>query len=83
MSNENKYPYERYKEKDVLRKKRNKVENWLKKNQRFINFTGIEKEISAPKGLVQKFIKYDKRVNDKWIEPLHGVVKEITSLKLK
>lgn len=62
---------------------RKRVERWLMKNQRFINITGIEKEISAPKGLVQKFIKYDKRINDKWITPLHGVIKEITSLSLK
>lgn len=62
---------------------RKRVERWLMKNQRFINITGIEKEITAPKGLVQKFIKYDKRINDKWIAPLHGVIKEITSLNLK
>jgi len=62
---------------------RKRVERWLMKNQRFINITGIEKEITAPKGLVQKFIKYDKKINDKWIPPLHGVIKDITSLNLK
>ncbi len=67
----------------ALSKNRKRVEKWLLNNQRFINITGIEKEISAPKGLVQKFIKYDKKINDKWINPLHDVVKKITSLSLR
>ncbi len=67
----------------TLEKNRKRVEKWLLSNQRFINITGIEKEISAPKGLVQKFIKYDKKINDKWINPLHEVVKEITSFSLR
>ncbi|MDY8134244.1 hypothetical protein [Aquimarina sp. 2201CG5-10] len=62
---------------------RKRLERWLIENQRFINITGIEKEISAPKGLLQKFIKYDKKINDKWIDPLHTVVKEITTFRLK
>ncbi|MBQ4820485.1 hypothetical protein [Aquimarina sp. MMG016] len=66
-----------------LAKDRKRVERWLLKNQKFINITGIEKEITAPKGLVQKFIKYDKKINDKWIDPLHTVIKEISSFKLK
>ncbi|GAA4112008.1 hypothetical protein GCM10022393_10150 [Aquimarina addita] len=66
-----------------LEKSRKRVEKWLMNNKAFINITGIEKHISAPKGLVQKFIKYDKKINDKWIEPLHGVIKEISSFSLR
>lgn len=66
-----------------LKKNRKRVEKWLINNQKFINITGIEKEISAPKGLVQKFIKYDKKINDKWIEPLHGVLKKISTFSLR
>ncbi|MBW1296819.1 hypothetical protein [Aquimarina litoralis] len=66
-----------------LQKNRKRVEKWLISNQKFINITGIEKEISAPKGLVQKFIKYDKKINDKWIEPLHGVLKRISTFSLR
>lgn len=66
-----------------LEKSRKRVEKWLMSNKAFINITGIEKQISAPKGLVQKFIKYDKKINDKWIEPLHGVIKEISSFSLR
>ncbi|GAA0725411.1 hypothetical protein [Aquimarina litoralis] len=66
-----------------LKKNRKRVEKWLISNQKFINITGIEKEISAPKGLVQKFIKYDKKINDKWIEPLHGVLKKISTFSLR
>ncbi len=70
-------------DKKTLSKNRKRVEKWLINNQRFINITGIEKEISAPKGLVQKYIKYDKKINDKWINPLHGIIKKITSLSLR
>ncbi|MFD2565191.1 hypothetical protein [Aquimarina rubra] len=66
-----------------LQKNRKRVEKWLISNQKFINITGIEKEISAPKGLVQKFIKYDKKINDKWINPLHEVLKRIATFSLR
>ncbi len=62
---------------------RKRVEKWLIKNHRYINITAIEKEISAPKGLVQKFVKYDKKINDKWIEPLYGVIKTFTSFTVR
>ncbi len=62
---------------------RKRVEKWLINNHRYINITAIEKEIAAPKGLVQKFVKYDKKINDKWIEPLFGVIKRFTSFNLR
>ncbi|MFL1895873.1 hypothetical protein ACJRPK_09235 [Aquimarina sp. 2-A2] len=62
---------------------RKRVERWLLKNQNYINITAIEKEISAPKGLIQKFIKYDKIIHDKWIAPLHEILKSITSFGLR
>lgn len=70
-------------EQKQLSKSRKRVERWLMNNKKFINITGIEKEISAPKGLIQKYIKYDKKINDKWIEPIHGVIKKITSFSLR
>lgn len=70
-------------EEKQLAKSRKKVEKWLISNKRFINITGIEKDISAPKGLIQKYIKYDKKINDKWIEPIHGVIKKITSFSVR
>ena len=75
--------HEDLEQKKVLQKNRKRVEKWLINNQNFINITGIEKEISAPKGLVQKFIKYDKKINDKWINPLHGVLKRIAAFSLR
>ncbi len=62
---------------------RKRVERWLINNQKYINITAIEKEISAPKGLVQKFVKYDKKINDKWIDPLYVVIKQFTSFNLR
>ncbi|SHJ22155.1 hypothetical protein [Aquimarina spongiae] len=62
---------------------RKRVEKWLLNNHRYINITAIEKEISAPKGLVQKFVKYDKKINDKWIDPLFVVIKRFTTFNLR
>jgi len=62
---------------------RKRVERWLIKNQQFINITAIEKEISAPKGLVQKFVKYDKKINDKWIDSLYLIIKKFTTFNLR
>ncbi len=62
---------------------RKRVENWLIKNHRYINITAIEKEISAPKGLVQKFVKYDKKINDDWIDQLYGVIKSFTAFTIR
>ncbi len=62
---------------------RKRVEKWLVKNHKYINITALEKEISAPKGLVQKFVKYDKKINDKWINPLYSIIKRFTSFNLR
>ena len=61
---------------------RKRVERWLLNNQKYINITAIEKEISAPKGLVQKYIKYNKKINDKWIDPLYSVIKQFTTFTI-
>ncbi|WP_103071916.1 hypothetical protein [Aquimarina sediminis] len=66
-----------------IQNNRKRVEKWLVNNQRYINITAIEKEISAPKGLIQKFVKYDKKINDKWIDPLYNVIKRFTSFTLR
>lgn len=67
----------------IKKSNRKRVENWLIRNQNFINITAIEKEVSAPKGLLQKFIKYDKKINDKWINPLYTVIKTFTSFTIR
>ncbi len=67
----------------IRQNNRKRVEKWLLKNQQYINITAIEKEISAPKGLVQKFVKYDKKIHDKWIEPLYIVIKRFTTFNLR
>lgn len=63
--------------------RRKKVEKWLKRNESFINITGIEKSICGPKGLIQKWIKYDKKINDKWIIPIDLEIKRITSYSIR
>lgn len=51
--------------------KRLKVEVWLLENQDIINATGIDKRIGAPKGTIQKFLKYNRVLNDERIEILY------------
>lgn len=63
--------------------KRKKVEKWLKENECYINITGIEKSLKAPKGLIQKWIKYNKKMNDKWIDPIDSQIKKITSYTIR
>jgi hypothetical protein len=67
----------------TTKRNRKRVEKWLLNNHRYINITALEKEISGPKGLVQKFVKYDKKINDKWIDPLYDVIKKFTSFTLR
>ncbi len=62
--------------------RRKRIEQWLADRHRFINLTALEKSISAPKGLIQKFVKYDTRIADKWIDPIYSVLKEFNSFKL-
>ena len=61
-------------------KARKRVERWLLTNKDFINMTGIEKEIGAPKGLIQKFIKYNVKIKDHWICTIHQKLEEISYL---
>ncbi len=70
-------------EKKTIKKNRKRVEKWLITNSKYINITAIEKEMSAPKGLIQKFVKYDKKINDKWIDPLHDIIKKFTTFRLR
>ncbi len=67
------------KEQKRIKGYRKRVEKWLVNNAQFINMSGLEREIKAPKGLVQKFLKYDVPIKDEWIISLHNVLKHLTS----
>jgi hypothetical protein len=60
---------------------RKRVEKWLTNNQRFINITGFEREIKAPKGVVQKFLKYGTELSEKHVDPLHEIIKGVISFR--
>ncbi len=50
---------------------REKVERFLKNNKNVLKISAIEKHLSLPKNSIQKFTKYDKRINDKRIKIIH------------
>lgn len=55
------------------------VRKWLIDNEKFINYRSLEREINAPRGIIQKWIKYDFKMPEKWIDKLHPLIKRITS----
>ncbi|WP_103072676.1 hypothetical protein [Aquimarina sediminis] len=65
--------------------KRQAVELWLKNNQDVINGTGLDKRIGFPLGTIQKFLKYERKLNDKRITAIDNFLKRanIESYKKK
>lgn len=51
--------------------KREKVESWMLKNKKFLNVKAIENDIEVPRGTVQKFLKYGRKLNTKRINALN------------
>ncbi|UZO80848.1 hypothetical protein NBT05_18150 [Aquimarina sp. ERC-38] len=62
-----------------LETKRKKVEKWLMEKNRFYNKTAFEQELGLPKGVVQKFVKYNKPFHDKHVDPLYSMIKRMTT----
>ena len=54
--------------------RRKAVEKWLKDNQDYINGTGLDKRINAALGTVQKYLKYDRKLNDKRINAIYKLL---------
>ncbi len=59
--------------------KREKIEKWLLKNQAFFNNQAIEREIGASKGSIQKFLKYNRKINDERIDAIGKLIKKMNS----
>ena len=53
---------------------RKKVEHWLKKNRSLLNYSAIERETKLVRGVLQKFLKYDKKLNDTSIKTLSDLI---------
>jgi len=56
---------------------RRQVENWLLKNGHLINKTAFEREIGISKGVLQKFLRYEKRISDSNIKELFKLIKQV------
>ena len=53
---------------------RKKVEHWLKKNRSLLNYSAIEREAKLAKGILQKFMKYDRKLNDETIKAISDII---------
>ncbi|MFC5047674.1 hypothetical protein ACFSTE_05930 [Aquimarina hainanensis] len=61
--------------------KREEVENWLKRNEKMINKHAFDRKIAAPVGTIQKYVRYDKTINQKRIDLLHRAIKSFGKMK--
>ncbi|WP_103071869.1 hypothetical protein [Aquimarina sediminis] len=59
---------------------RQRVENWLQTRGHLINKNAFEREINVSKGIVQKYIKYDKKISDKHIKDLYKLIKKFRDI---
>ncbi len=55
------------------------VKKWLSENEKFINYRSLEREINSPRGIIQKWVKYDFKIPQKWINKLYPLIKKITN----
>ncbi|PKV50240.1 hypothetical protein ATE84_2295 [Aquimarina sp. MAR_2010_214] len=58
--------------------KRLAIELWLKENQDFINGVGLDKRIGFPSGTIQKFLKYERKLNDKRITAIDHFLNKVS-----
>ncbi|MBQ0733424.1 hypothetical protein [Aquimarina celericrescens] len=59
---------------------RQRVEHWLLTYGHLINKNALEREIGVSKGMIQKFTKYGKRINDDRIKALFKVLKKMGNI---
>ena len=59
---------------------RQRVENWLRIYGHLINKNAFEREITVSKGVIQKFIKYDKKISDVHIKELFKLIKKFARI---
>ncbi|GGX19132.1 hypothetical protein GCM10007384_20590 [Aquimarina muelleri] len=57
--------------------KRNKVEMWLKKNEDILNCSGLDRKLNFPRGTMQKFYKYQRKLNDHRINKINRLIKRV------
>lgn len=57
------------------------LKNWLIENNGFINYRSLEREINCPRGIIQKWVEYDMKIPEKWINPLYSLIENITKVQ--
>ena len=59
---------------------RQRVEKWLKTYGHLLNKTAIERELSISIGVLQKHLKYGKKLNDLDIKKLNNLIKVFSKI---
>ncbi len=59
---------------------RNRVEKWLSNKGHLINKTAFEREIQVTKGVIQKHLKYNKKIKDRDIKALYRLIKKFREI---
>ncbi len=72
VSNTNQNPY--------INKEHQSTAQWFKEMAPFLNITQIERKYDMPKGLIQKFCKYDTPIDHRWVLVLEEFRKEFCEL---
>ncbi|WP_146052828.1 hypothetical protein [Aquimarina sp. I32.4] len=58
-------------------KGRKKIEAWLIKNKKVLNILSLERELNIQRGAIQKFLKYNRKLNPSIIEALEEYIKKM------
>lgn len=64
---------------DKLKTKKIRIKKWLVHNQEVLNILGIERRLSFPKGVVHKFIKYNRALSDERVKKIDDMIQELIS----
>ncbi len=58
-------------------KGRNKIEAWLKTYAYILNIAALERKVETKRGAIQKFIKYNRKLDDATIDAVEAFLKEL------
>ena len=58
-------------------KSRKKIETWLVTYSEILNITALERKINIQRGTIQKFVKYNRKLDDSTIDSLNDFLKDL------
>ncbi len=58
--------------------RREKVETWLHNHKEILNSHAIDRQIGIAEGSIQKFLKYNRKINDQRIDALYMMINRMS-----